>query len=104
MEESIKILEDLNTSCLSEITRCKFSKRMSESDKYRKGRLDALNWIRYIIFHFLQREKNLISEFKQHIKDQKDVLFNINEGDYKNAIYDQLHDIEVKLNKLTNNK
>ena len=98
MEKSIKILEDLSNHCSSEQTRYKFSKHIIQSDKYRKGRVDALNWINDIIFHFIQKEKNFLSEFKQHIKDQKDIISNVNDGDYKNAIFDQLNEIELKIN------
>ena len=98
MEKSIKILEDLSSDCMQEKTRYQFSKMLQESEKYKKGRIDALNWINDIIYHFIQKEKNFLSEFKQHIQDQKDIIVNINDGDYKNALYDQLNEIEVKLN------
>jgi len=102
MDKSIKILEDISKNCSSEITRYKFSKHMSQSDKYRKGRVDALNWINDIIFHFIQKEKNFMIEFIQHINDQKDIISNIKDGDYKQALYEQLHEIEVKINDRTN--
>lgn len=99
MEKSIKILEDLSSDCMQEKTRYQFSKMLQESEKYKKGRIDALNWINDIIYHFIQKEKNFLSEFKQHIQDQKDIIANINDGDYKDALYDQLNEIEVKLNE-----
>jgi|AntRauTorcE11898_2_1112593.scaffolds.fasta_scaffold79980_1 hypothetical protein len=101
MEKSIKILEDLSKQCVAEKSSYEFSKTMDKSDKYRKGRVDALNWINDIIYHFIQKEKNFIPEFLQHIKDQKDIIYNIKDGDYKNALYDQLHEIEVKINNRT---
>ena len=70
---------------------------IEKSDKYKKGRVDALRWINEIIYHFIQKEKNFLNEFKQHIQDQKDIIVDINDGDYKNALYDQLNEIEVKL-------
>lgn len=97
MEKSIKILEDLSSDCVQEKTRYQFSKMIHKSDKYKKGRVDALTWINDIIYHFIQKEKNFLNEFKQHIEDQKDIIANINDGDYKNALYDQLKDIEDKL-------
>ena len=97
MDKSIKILEDISNNCTSEITRYKFSKHMDKSDKYRKGRIDALNWVNDIIFYFIQKEKNFMVEFIQHIKDQKEIISNINDGDYKDALYDQLNEIEVKI-------
>ncbi len=104
MEKSIKILEDLSRQCVAESSSYKFSKTMTASDKYRKGRIDALNWINDIIFHFIQKEKNFMIEFKQHINDQKDIIANIKDGDYKNALYDQLNEIEVKINDRTTNR
>lgn len=104
MEKSIKILEELSSDCSAERTRYQFSKQMIESDKYKKGRIDALTWINDIIFHFIQKEKNFIVEFKQYIQDQKDIISNINEGDYKKALYDQLIEIEVKLNDKISHK
>lgn len=104
MEKSIKILEDLSSQCVAESSSYKFSKTMKASDKYRKGRIDALNWINDIIYHFIQKEKNFIPEFIQHIKDQKNIIHNIKDGDYKNALYDQLHEIEVKINDKNTNR
>ncbi|BFU79005.1 hypothetical protein ALC152_22200 [Arcobacter sp. 15-2] len=98
MEKSIKILEDLSNDCVQEKTRYQFSKMIQESEKYKKGRIDALTWINDIIYYFMQKEKNFLSEFKQHIQDQKDIIARINDGDYKNALYDQLNEIEVRLN------
>ena len=40
----------------------------------------------------------ILYKFKQHIQDQKDIIVTINDGDYKNALYDQLNEIEVRLN------
>ncbi len=104
MEKSIKILEDLSSDCINEQTQYEFSKMITKSDKYKKGRIDALKWVNDIIFYFIQKEKNFISEFKLHIKDQKDILSVIRDGDYKNALYDQLNEIEVKLNDRISNR
>jgi len=77
---------------------------MSKSDKYRKGRIDALNWVNDIIYYFIQKEKHFMIEFIQHIYDQKDIITNIKDGDYKDAIYDQLHEIEVMIHDRTTNR
>lgn len=59
MDKSIKILEDISGQCVAESSSYKFSKIMTASDKYRKGRIDALNWINDIIFHFIQKKRTL---------------------------------------------
>jgi len=104
MKKSIEILEELSRDCNNETTRYKFSKMIEKSDKYKKGRVDALNWINDIIFHFIQKERNFINEFKEHINTQKGIISDISEGDYKNALYDQLNEIEAKLNDRINTK
>ncbi len=104
MEKSTKILEDISSQCIAEKSSYEFSKTMTKSDKYRKGRIDALNWINDIIYHFIKKEKNFMIEFIQHINNQKDIISNIKDGDYKDAIYDQLHEIEVKINDRTTNR
>ena len=45
MDKSIKTLEDISKQCIAESSSYQFSKTMTLSDKYRKGRDDALNWI-----------------------------------------------------------
>jgi len=104
MKKSIEILEKISSQCVAEKSSYEFSKTMNKSDKYRKGRIDALNWINNIIYHFIQKEKNFINEFKEHIKDQKDITSGIKEGDYKKVLYDQLNEVEVKINDKTNTK
>ena len=101
MDKSIIILEELSNQCVVEKSSYEFSKHMDKSDKYRKGRIDALNWINDIIYYFIKKEKNFMIEFIQHINDQKDIISNIKDGDYKDALYDQLHEIEVKINDRT---
>jgi len=101
MDKSIKILEDISRQCVAKSSSYKFSKTMDKSSKYRKGRIDALNWINDIIFHFIQKEKNFMIEFIQHINDQKDIISDIKDGDYKKALYDQLHEIEIIINDRT---
>jgi len=58
MEKSIKILEELSGDCIKEKTRYQFSKMIKKSEKYKKVRIDALNWINDIIYHFIQKEKS----------------------------------------------
>ena len=84
---------------MQEKTRYQFSKMLQESEKYKKGRIDALTWNNDIIYYFMQKENSFLNEFKQHIQDQKDIIANINDGEYKDALYDQLNEIEVKLNE-----
>ncbi len=98
MEKSIKILEDIRQKCYSDSTVYQFSKSLDVSDKYRKGRVDASNWVNDMVYCYVQKEKNFLNEFKQHLQDQKDIISVINNGDYKNGLYDQLQEVEGSIN------
>jgi len=98
MKKSIKILEEISQKCYSDTTIYKFSKNLDLPDKYKKGRIDASSWINDLIYYYIQKEKNFLTEFIQHMQDQKDVIAILNEGDYKNGLYDQLQEVELHIN------
>lgn len=102
MKKSILILEEISQKCYSDTTVFKYTKNNEISDKYKKGRVDASTWVNELIYHYVQKEKNFINEFVQHIKDQKDVISIINNGDYKQGLYDQLQIVERKLHDSVN--
>ena len=54
MKKSILILEEISQKCYADTTVFKYSKDNAISSKYKKGRIDALNWINDIIYHFIQ--------------------------------------------------
>ena len=97
MEKSIKILEEISQKCYSDTTVYQFSKNIDASDKYRKGRIHASKWVNDIIYYYVQKEKNFINEFKQHLENQKDMIAVIKQGDYKNGLYDQLEEVELHI-------
>jgi len=99
MENSIKILEDISQQCYQDKTRFLYAKSLEVSDRYRKGRIDASNWVNDMVYYYVQKEKNFLNGFRQHLFDQKDIISAINNGDYKNGLFDQLNEVEVKINE-----
>ena len=99
MEKSIQILEEISKECFSYTTYYKFNRSIEATEKYRDGRIDASNWINELIFYYIQKEKNFLLEFKEHIQTQKDKISFLNNGDYKNGLYEQLNEIEIKIDK-----
>jgi len=97
MKKSILILEEISQKCYADTTVFKYSKDNAISSKYKKGRIDASTWINELIYYYVQKEKNFINEFIQHIKDQKEIISVINNGEYKQGLYDQLQVIERKI-------
>lgn len=94
MKKSLEQFEKLSEQCYKHTTIYKFNKDIDASEKYRKGRITAAAWLNELIYYYISKEKNFINEFKDQIQKQKVELDNINEGEYKTAIYDQLNEIE----------
>lgn len=103
MEKSIKILENISNECYGMVTYYKFNKSINKSEKYRDGRIAGANWINELIFYYIQKEKNFLKEFNNHIQEQKDKISVLKEGDYKKGLYDQLNYVENCINGRINN-
>jgi len=55
-------------------------------------------WVNDLVYYYVQKEKNFLNEFKQHLNDQKTTIAILKSGDYKNGLYDQLQEVERILN------
>ncbi|MEA3288946.1 MAG: hypothetical protein U9Q04_02095 [Campylobacterota bacterium] len=104
MEKSIKIFENISSECYDYVTYYKFNRSIDASEKYRDGRIDASNWLNELIYYYIQKEKNFIYEFDTHIKQQKDKISILKDGDYKKGLYDQLNEIENKIENMLRHK
>lgn len=99
MEKSLKLLEAISTECDCDYTEFAF-RNSKYSEKYKKGRVSASKWINELFYHYIQKEKNFIYEFKAHLEEQKISISQLKEGDYKQGLFDQLSKIEMSLDKL----
>lgn len=102
MEKSINILETISNECHEYTTYYKYNRSVDASEKYRSGRIDAADWINELIYFFIQKEKGFLVEFHQHLQQQKDKISILNDGDYKKGLFDQLNEIERKINDRVN--
>jgi hypothetical protein len=50
----------------------------------------------------VQKENNFIDEFKDNIQDQKKKLSELNDGEYKQGLFDELNIIKGFLNDRNN--
>lgn len=94
MKRSLYKLEKISESLNSHQVYYKFNKDLDASEKYRKGRVNAAKWLNELIYHFIQKENYFIVEFKEHIQEQKKKLSELNEGEFKQGLYDELNIIE----------
>jgi len=103
MKRSLYELEKISQSLNTHEVYYKFNKDLEASEKYRKGRVSAASWLNELIYYFVQKEKGFIEEFKNHIQDKKKTLSDLNEGDFKQGLYDELNIIEEMLNARNDN-
>lgn len=98
MERSLVKLEKISESLSSHQTYYTFNKIDEHlSEKYRKGRVNTAKWLNELIYHFIKREAKFIDEFKEHIQEQRKKMSGLNEGDFKEGVYDELTIVEKLL-------
>lgn len=104
MKNSIYILKQISETLSNHQTFYTFNK-MDEhlSDKYRKGRVNASKWMNELIWMYIQEESQFVLKFKEHLQEQKIMMSELANGDFKQGLYDELNLIEDllddKLNK-----
>ncbi|WP_321311635.1 hypothetical protein [Halarcobacter sp.] len=100
MKKSIPKLEVLSDSLNSHMTYYKFNKiDIHLSNNYRKGRINAAKWLNDLVFYYIQKEANLIEEFKEHIQKQKKELSSLDETEFKQGLFDELNIVEEIISK-----
>lgn len=99
MKNSLHQLTKISETVSSHQTYYKFNK-MDEhlSEKYRKGRVNAAKWLNELIYYFIQKESSFIIEFKEQIQEQKKNLSDLEDGDFKQGLFDELNLIEDIVN------
>lgn len=97
MKRAIPKLEKISQSLNSHQVYYKFNKDLNASEKYRKGRVSAAKYLNELIYYYIQKESKFIDEYKEQIQDQKKKLSDMNEGDYKQGLFDELNIIEKML-------
>lgn len=89
---SKEVLEEISKNCFHEITTYRFNKNVLKvSDKYREGRLTALEYISELTFYYMQEEKNLQIQFREQLLKQMRVHSCLDDSDYKQGLYDALN-------------
>lgn len=90
---SRELLEKLSSHCYNQITLYRFNTTTLEAnDKYREGRLAALNYLSELSLYYLQEEKRLKECFREQILVQMQSNACLNDGDYKQGLYDAMND------------
>ena len=95
MKESSKaLLELISKECSNQLTHYKYNKHSLDiSDKYRHGRVTALNYMIELTFFYFEMEKDLKEQLLQDLQKQMAFTASLRESDYKQGIYDAISKI-----------
>ena len=90
---SKEFLETVSRHCSNQLTYYKFNtSTLKVSHKYREGRLAALEYLGELIYYYLQAEKKIHQDFHEQIRKQMEHYSCLAENDYKQGLYDALHE------------
>lgn len=104
MKRALHILDKISETVSSHETYYKFNKIDEHlSQKYRKGRVNAANWLNELYYVFVEKESNFLNEYLQHIQNEKKRLANLKDSDFKQAVFDELNLVEEELLKQLRN-
>ena len=91
---SKEVLEEVSNHCSSQITFYKFNTTVLKvSNKYREGRLTALEYIGELTYYYLQEEKKIQQQFHEQILKQMKLHSCLEDNEYKCGLYDALNEI-----------
>ncbi|MBT8343446.1 MAG: hypothetical protein KJO45_01885 [Sulfurovum sp.] len=91
---SKEVLEKISKHCSNQLTLYKFNtSTLQISEKYREGRLTALEYIGELTYYYLQEEKRIQEQFKDQVTKQLKLHSCLDDTEYKRGLYDTLHEV-----------
>jgi len=91
---SKELLETVSKHCYNQLTLYRFNtKTLQVSDKYREGRLTALEYLTELSYYYLQEEKSIEKQFKEQIIRQLTLYSCLDDTEYKRGLYDALNEV-----------
>ena len=91
---SKELLEAVSKHCYNQLTLYRFNTTtLQVSDKYREGRLTALEYLTELSYYYLQEEKSIENKFKEQINRQLTRYSCLDDTEYKRGLYDALNEV-----------
>jgi hypothetical protein len=91
---SKELLETVSKHCYNQLTFYRFNTTtLQVSDKYREGRLTALEYLTELSYYYLQEEKSIEKQFKEQIIRQLTRYSCLDDTEYKRGLYDALNEV-----------
>ncbi len=91
---SKEVLEKISKHCSNQLTLYKFNTTTLQiSEKYREGRLTALEYLGELTYHYLQEEKRIQEQFKEQVTKQLKLHSCLDDTEYKRGLHDALNEV-----------
>jgi len=91
---SKEVLEKISKHCSNQLTLYKFNTTTLQiSDKYREGRLSALEYLGELTYYYLQKEKRIQAQFNEQVTKQLKLHSCLDDTEYKRGLYDALNEV-----------
>ncbi len=97
MKKNLEHIEKISRECSEKITYYRYNDHLPYSLKYKKGRITSATWINEICFYFIQKEKRFLNEFINILEKKAEELDQLNNGDYKQGLLDEINEIKKSL-------
>ena len=99
---SKQFLEEVSRYCYSQLTLYKFNRSTLDIDeKYREGRITALNYVADLTFYFMQQEKHIAEEFICELDKQLEAIETLKSPNYTQGIRDSIDALRQEIDKLS---
>lgn len=91
---SKELLETVSKHCYNQLTLYRFNTTtLQVSEKYREGRLTALEYLTELSYYYMQEEKGIENQFKEQIMKQLKLHSCLDDTEYKRGLYDALNEV-----------
>jgi hypothetical protein len=93
-------LEEVSRYCSSQLTLYRFNRSTLDIDeKYREGRITALNYIADLTFYFMQQEKHIAEEFISELDKQVQTTDRLKLPEYSRGIRDSIEALRQEISE-----
>ena len=95
-------LEEVSRYCCNQLTLYKFNRSTLDIDeKYREGRITALNYVADLTFYFMQREKHIAGDFLCELDRQLEAIETLKSPNYTQGIRDSINALHQEIDKFS---
>ena len=93
-------LEEVSRYCYSQLTLYRFNRNILDIDeKYREGRITALNYIADLSYYFMQQEKHISESFLAELDSQIETIGTLKSAKYTQGIRDGIEALRQEIER-----